>query len=211
MELIIVMVVTGIIALITPVLLFHGVKAIVFLPRAVTVNHAATEVMHQVIEGGYSILVGQTTIRGLRFAVKRSATEPALWLIEDDRVGFRTSDGQSVVIRWDSTTVNQEVIKRSLTAVACPPILGTEEVLPYYAQDPQSTLRVRIVRITPTTPVFQYYNQGGTPVGTPACSLSGITTVRRVDVSFIAQTGGGNFDQGDTQETVTSSVAIRVP
>ena len=207
-ELIIVMVVTGIIALITPALLFHGVKTMVFLPKAVTVNHTAAEVMHQVIEGGYSTLAGQTIVRGLRFAVRRSATEPAIWLAADDCLGVRTSDGQSVVMLWDPVA-NQEVVRRRLSAPACPTTClpnGTEEVIPYHAQG-----SVRILRIAPATPVFRYYNQSGTLLVAPGCSLSGITTIRRVEIAFVAQTGNGNFDEGNAREQITSSAAIRIP
>ena len=205
-ELVIVMVVSGIVALIAPSLLFHGVKTMVFLPKALTVNDAATEVMHQIAEGGFSTLAGQTTVRGVRFAVRRSATEPALWLAEDDRVGFRASDGASILIRWDNT-VNQEVIRRTLPASSCTPVIDPGEILFYPAQ--QLSISVRILRISPTTPIFRYYDQGGTQILTPGCPPN--SAVRRVDIAFTAQTGNGNFDEGQAKEQSTSSVAIRVP
>jgi len=207
-ELVIVMVITGIVALIAPALLFHGVKTMVFLPRAVAVNQVAADIQHHIVEGGFSTLAGQSVLRGLRFAVRRSVTEPALWLAEDDRIGFRASDGQSVVIRWDASVVNQEVIWRSLTTPACPPTMGTEEVLPY---DAQAEWDVRVLRIAPATPVFRYYNQSGTQMAAPGCSLGGITTIRQMEIAFIAQTGNGVFDDGHARQAVTSSVAIRVP
>src|SRR3989338_4295921 len=97
----------------------------------IMVNDAATEAIHQVVEGGWSTLPGQTApVRGLRFAARRSSTEGALWLAEASRVGFRTSDGQNVLVRVDA-----ESVKRSLPASATcpPPPIGTEEILPYQA------------------------------------------------------------------------------
>ena len=209
-ELVIIIVVTGIIALITPSLLLHGVRVFVFLPNALVVNQAAAEVMHQIVEGGFSdvTITGQSLVRGLRFAVRRSTSEPAIWLAGDDCIGVRTSDGQSVVMLWDPVA-NQEVIRRRLSAPACPTSClpnGTEEAIPYHA--PGS---VRILRIAPATPVFRYYNQSETLVAAPGCSLSGITTIRQVEIAFVAQTGSGVFDEGQAREQVTTSVAIRVP
>ena len=196
-ELVIIMVVSGILFVTTPILVFHGVKTLVFLPKALVVNQVATEVLHQVVEGGFSTLAGQPTVRGLRFAVRRSAAEPALWLAETTRIGFLTSSGQNVLVRLDS-----ESVKRSLpSATSCTPTIGTEEVLPYEAAGS--------VRILATGALFRYYNQSGAEVVTPGCPPP--TTIRRVDIALTAQTGSGNFDQGDASETITSSVAIRVP
>ncbi|MBI4003442.1 MAG: hypothetical protein HY353_00295 [Candidatus Omnitrophica bacterium] len=201
-ELVIVIVVSAILFLVTPILVFHGVKTLVFLPKALAANDAATEVLHQVIEGGFSTLTGQPTVRGLRFAVRRSATEPALWLAEASRIGFRTADGQSILLRWDDLVASQEVIRRSLPTPSCTPTIGTEEVLPYHAQG--------IVRILPTVRLFRYYNQSGVEVNNPP-TCPPPATIRRVDIAFTAQTGNGVFDEGDAREDITSSVAIRVP
>ena len=201
-ELVLVIVVSAILFLVTPVLLFHGVKTLVFLPKALAVNNVATEVLHQAIEGGFSTLAGQTTVRGLKFAVRRSGTEPALWLAEAGRIGFRTSDGQTVLVRLDSSVLNEEAVKRSLPAPSCTPTLGTEEVLPYHAQGS--------VRILPIVRLFRYYDQSGTEVNNPS-SCPPPATIRRVDIAFTAQTGNGNFDEGQAREEITSSVAIRVP
>jgi len=201
-ELVIVIIISGILFVTTPILVFHGVKTLVFLPKALAANNVATEVLHQMIEGGFSTLAGQPTVRGLRFAVRRSAAEPALWLAEASRIGFRTSDGQTVLVRLDSSVVNQEVVKRSLPAPSCTPTLGTEEVIPYHAQGS--------VRILPIVRLFRYYDQSGLEVNNPS-SCPPPATIRRVDMAFTAQTGNGNFDQGDAREDITSSVAIRVP
>ena len=203
-ELVIVLVVSGILFFTTPILIFHGVKTLVFLPKALAVNQTAMEILHQVVEGGFSTLPGQTTIPGLRFAVQRISTERALWLAEADRIGFRTSDGQSVLIRWDSSVVNQEVIRRTLPTPSCTPVMDPGESIPYHADG-----SVRILRIAPATPVFRYYNQSGTEIVTPGCPP--LTTIRRVDIAFTAQTGSGLFDEGQASENLTTSVAIRVP
>ncbi len=201
-ELAIVIVVTSIMAMLAPRLFFYGVQTMVFLPRALSVNHTASEAMQQVLEGGFSTL--QTApVQGLRFASRNiptgaGAASPALWLAEANRMGFLTSDGQRVLIRLDS-----ELIKRSLPAsAACPPAAPvTEEVLPYQAQG--------IVRITTAGSLFQYYNQSGTLLAAPGCASA--AAVRRVDITFSAQTGNGNFDEGNAREDITSSAAIRVP
>ena len=197
-ELVIVLVVGGILSVTMPIIVFHGVKTLVYLPKALAVNEAAMEALHQVVEGGFSTLPGQATIEGLRFAVRRSATDPALWLAETSRVGFLSSDGQYVLLRLDA-----EAIKRSVVAVpACSPTPGTEEVLPYQASG--------TVRILPTGSLFRYYNQGGTEVQLPPlCPPT--STIRRVDIAFAAQTGSGSFDEGHAKEDITTSVAIRIP
>ena len=199
------MALTGILAVMTPPLVFHGVKTMVVLPRALAADQVARDALHQLVEGGFSTLSGQTTIRGLRLAARRSGTEPALWLGEDDRIGFRTADGQDVLIRWDST-LNNEVMRRDFFSPVCPAPNNPGEVLPYHAQG-----SVRILRIAPATPIFRYYNQSGTLLAAPGCSLSGITTVRRVDINLVAQTGSGVFDEGHAREPITTSVAIRAP
>lgn len=199
-EFVIVIVVTGVVALTVPSLIFHGVKTMVFLPRALAVNNAAGEVMHQVIEGGYSTLAGQTTVRGLRFAVRRSATEPALWVAQGSQIGYRTPEGQLVLIRRDGNT-----IKRSVAAApSCSPVASAEESIPYDMGG------VQIGQIDLSTPVFRYYNQSGALIAFPNCP-SGLFVIRRVDMTFVAQTGNGNFAQGHAQESMTSSAAIRVP
>src|SRR3990167_6976393 len=55
-ELVIVIVVSVIVFAAAPVLIFYGVKTLVFLPKALAANDAATEVLHQMIEGGFSTL-----------------------------------------------------------------------------------------------------------------------------------------------------------
>ncbi len=199
-ELVIVMVVSGILFIATPPLVLYGVKTLVFLPNALAVNQATQEIMHQVIEGGFTTLAGQSTIRGLRCAVRRSAGEPALWFAQGTSLGFLNSDGQRVVIRLDNG-----IIKRRLRPDAtCPPpapLPNEEEFIPYYAQG-----------ITVTGFSFQYYNQGGVVVPVPApCDAPTLASIRRVDVTLTAQTGNGVFDQGNAQEQATSSVAIRIP
>ena len=188
-ELVIVMVVSGILFVATPPLLFHGVKTMVFLPKALAVNNVATEVLHQMIEGDFSTLPGQTTVRGLRFAVRRSATEPALWLTQSDSVGFLTSENQCVFIRLVGGVIKRSVSMSLPCATQCNPApCATEEDIPYHVAGS--------VQITTPSP-FSYYNPG--------------TGIRRVDIAFTAQTGSGNFDQGDAREDITSSVAIRAP
>ena len=197
-ELVIVMVLTGILFVTTPILVFHGVKTLVFLPKALAVNEAAMEALHQMVEGGFSTLSGQTTVRGLRFAVRRSATDPALWLAEASRVGFLSADGQYVLLR-----LNAEAVKRSVVAApSCSPTPGTEEVIPYQASG--------TVRILPTGSLFRYYNQSGTEVQLPPLCPPPLT-IRRVDMAFAAQTGSGVFAEGNAREDLTTSVAIRVP
>ena len=201
-ELVLVMVVSAILFVTTPILIFHGVKTLVFLPKALAANTVGNEAMTQVVEGGFSTLQS-APVRGLRCAIRTvptggSSLQPAIWLAEVSRIGFLTSDGQYVLIRLDN-----ELIKRSLPAsAACPPAAPvTEEVLPYQAQG--------IVRITTAASLFQYYNQSGVVLAAPGCASA--AAVRRVDITFTAQTGNGVFDQGNATEDIKSSVAVRVP
>jgi hypothetical protein len=191
--------------LITPPLILYGVKTMVFLPNAIAANQAATEAMHQMVEGGFST-VQLAPVRGLRFAIRRSTTESALWQAKDSCVGFLNADGQNVLVWWDN---NVNLIKRrigatpSCTAISgCNVAGGQEEILPYDVTPNIS------IRQDGTTAVFRYYNQSGSQIPTPVCSP---TTIRRVDIAFVAQTGNGVFDEGQAQERIASSVAIRVP
>ncbi len=208
-ELVIVLVVGAILFAVTPLLVWHGVKVMVFLPRHLAVNQAAQEAMQQIVEGGWSTLAGRTTpIRGLRFAVRTlptggSGVQPALWLAETNRIGFLTADGDYVLLRLQS-----EAIKRSLppTTQSCSTIntwlasVPPEEILPYQAAS---------VRILAPAAVFRYYNQSGTEIVTPGCPPN--VAIRRIDIAFTAQTGNGVFDEGQAQQAMTSSAAIRIP
>lgn len=209
-ELVIVIVVTALLLLIGSRLVFQGTQTFVFVPNALAVNAAGSEALQQIIEGGFSTLSGVPIIRGLRFGgapipVGTQVAQPTLWLAENNRIGFRTAGGQDVLLWWDQTP-NQEVIWRRLATAACPPAAGPEEVLSAQTQG-----TVRMLQVPPAIPIFQYYNQSGALVSPPGCSLAGITTIRRIDIRFMAQTRTGNFDQAQAQQTMTSAVAIRVP
>lgn len=210
-ELVIVMAVTGILAVAASPLVFQGVNAFVFLPRAQVVNQVAMEIVHAIGEGSHSSFNGQM-IRGLRVAAREVTTswtqQPAIWLAESDRIGYLipqnplvATDNQYVVIRRDPI---DHSIKRSVytSSIPCPPSGGAEEVLPYYAGS------VSVVQ-TGATPVFQYFTAGGLSVVPPVCTSA--LTIRRVDVALTVQTGTGNFNQGDAKFDVKSSVAIRFP
>ena len=201
-------VVSALLAATTPLLLY-GVRTFVFLPRALAADDVATEVMRQLIEGGFSTLPGQTApVGGLRFAsravpIGEDAIRPALWLTESSRVGFLTSDGQLVLIGWDAAS---GTIRRSFPppATICSTVPGslTEETIPYQV--------LGGVKVTTTAgQLFQYYDQLGTLLSPPTCPPN--STIRRVEVAFVAQTGSGLFEQGDAKESVLSSVAIRFP
>ena len=192
-ELVIVLVVSGILFVATPPLMFQGVQTMVFLPKALAVNEAAMEAMHQMVEGGFSTLTGQTApVRGLRFAVRRSSTEPALWRTQATNVGFLTSDNQCVFIQLVGGVIRRSVFAPPCSACSTLPC-STEEDLPYQAPGN--------VQISASPSLFQYYNQaGGT---TPP--------YRRVDITLTARTGSGLFDEGQASENLTTSVAIRIP
>ncbi len=199
-ELILAMVVGAILFATTPQLVLQGVKTMVFLPRALAVNQAAAEIEHQIIEGGFSTLAGQPIIRGLRFAVKMG-TQSALWLVEANRIGFLNADGQYVVVWFDGTRMNRGLV----ASPACPLTANPAgEFLPY-------DVVTSGVQITTTGSVFLYYDNSETQIFPTGNGCPPATTIRRVNVAFTAQTGNGVFDQGNAQEPVTSSVAIRVP
>ena len=114
---------------------------------------------------------------------------------------YVSEEGDYVLVRLDTST---DTVKRSLppTSTSCSAVPAglTEEPLPYQAQGS--------VRILTTAALFRYYNQSNVevPLSCPPSS-----TIRRVDIAFIAQTGSGSFDEGQAKEQVMSSVAIRVP
>ncbi len=199
-ELVIVLAISGIIAVMTPVLMWHGVKALVFLPRALAVNHVASEVTHQIMEGGFSTVTGHPTVRGLRFAARRSATQPAIWLAEGNRIGFLNSDGQHVVIMRQGLLIQRDVVSSG----TCPPSaaeLSDAEIIPY---DTQGVT----IAVLPSN-LFRYFNRSATLVTAPGCASP--AAIRRVQVEFTAQTGRGDFDQGDARERILTSVALRDP
>ena len=194
-ELVIVMVVSGILFAVTTPLVLYGVRTFIFLPRGLAANQTAAEILHQIVEGGFSTLSGQATVPGLRFAA-RDGAQPAIWNVQASQVGFRTSDSRCVVIQ-----LTGGVVKRSAAAVApgaaCAAPAGSEDIP--YAMPPG----MQILAVAPA--FFRYYNQGGleVPPNPPP--------IRRVDIAFVVQTGGGNFNQGEAREQITSSVAIRMP
>lgn len=196
-ELVITLVIIGIIAGMTPLLFWYGARAFILLPRQLAANHAATETLHQAVEGGMSHLSGAGMVRGLRWA-GRSGTQPSIWLAEASRLGYVTAAGQSVVLRYDGTA-----LRRSIQAANCNPPMGTEEIL---AQETSGTVQI----VSSGVAFFRYYDQGGNPLS-PPCQVGGTSTIRRVDIRFTARTGNGNFDEGHTQEDRLTSVAIRTP
>jgi|GEM_PF-2438895 len=201
-ELVITIAVSGILAGVVPPLILQGVQSLVFLPRALVVDQAAVEIMHQLVEGGFSTLTGQTTIPGLRFATKRNASEPALWLADTTRIGFVTSTGQYILVRLVSEAVKRSALSGLTTCTTIPGVL-TEETLPY---DPSSP-----VRILTTGVLFLYYDSTGSVITPLPTGCPPATTIRRVDIAFTAQTGSGVFDQGQAHQDLTTSVAIRAP
>ena len=203
MELALVIGLSAIMLLLAPLIMSHGVRALVYLPRAAAVNQAGTEILHQVFEGGLSTLQAAPVL-GLRSAsrarVSATALTGPLWLAEANRMGYRTADGQYVLIRLDS-----EQIKRHfpVNGTCPPPGPQAEEVLPYEAAG--------AVRILPSGTLFQYYNQAGTLLAAPACNGAQLFAVRRVQMSLIAQTGSGLINEAQTQQTMTTSLAILDP
>ena len=208
-ELIVVMAIIGVLAVVSAPMITHGVKTLVFLPKALLVNHTATEVMHQMIEGGPSSAGTQVQpIRGLRDAA-RYGTEPAIWCASPGLMLFRTSDHRCVML---SLSAQAQLTRAIWSGPAMQPwthscgsptgIASTETIPP---EPPGS------VQISAPTALFRYYNQTGAPLALSGCGALLAANVRRVEIEFVAQTGNGNFDQGEAREQVLSSVAIRVP
>lgn len=201
-ELVLAIALGAILFVLAPVLMAHGVRAMVYLPRAAAVNQAATEITYQVFEGGFSTLQA-APIPGLRSATRAAvggALTAALWYADANGLGYVTANGQRVLIRLTS-----EQIRRSLPASgACPPgAPATEEVLPYEAAG--------AVRILTAGSTFQYYNQAGTQVAAPVCAAASLLAVRRVQMSITAQTGNGLVNEAQAQEPMTTSLAIIDP
>ncbi len=208
-ELIVVMAIIGVLAVVSAPMMTHGVKTLVFLPKALLVNHTATEVMHQIIEGGPSSAGTQVQpIRGLRHAT-RYGTDPAIWCATPGLILFRTSDHRCVML---SLSAQAQLSRAVWSGPAIQPwthscgsptgIVSTETIPP---EPPGS------VQISDPSTLFRYYNQAGSPLALWGCGAAIAASVRRVDVEIVAQTGSGNFDQGDAREQVLSAVAIRVP
>ena len=206
-ELALVIVLTGILAATVPIIVLHGVRASVFLPKSLATNHVAAEILHAVVEGGQSTLQPEPVL-GLRYAAReqlRRFPDPAIWLAEESRIGYLIphdpldpNDNEYVVLRLDA-----EVVKRAVyTTLSCPPPPTAEEILPYDADG------VRVIT-TGARPLFRYFDEGGGEMGVLGCTDD--PELRRVDVAFVAQTGAGEFDQGDARVDVMSSVAIRFP
>ncbi len=210
-ELVIVITVTSILALASPPLVLQGVQSFVYLPRAEATHRVATEILQTITEGSYSTLasIAGQPVRGLRLAARQvntSAAQAAIWLAEDNRIGYLlphdpsiTSDDQYVMIRLTGNQLRRAVLSSASCAVP-----ATEEVIPYDAAGSVSVVNAG------ATPMFRYFTQNGVLISAPGgCTPD--PTIRRVDITFTVQTGNGQFDQADAQVRVASSVAIRFP
>ena len=212
-ELVIVIMLVGLLAVVVPLLILPSVRAFVLIPTSQATNQVAMEILAAMIEGSHSTLQLKP-LRGLRYAAREQMVEgpdPAIWLAEEIRVGYLIPhdpldplDNEYVVLRLDG-----EVIKRALyTSLSCPPPPTAEEVIPYHAAD---IVRVFAKPPAPGKPpqLFRYFDLGGSDVGVLGCTSD--PKIRRIDVTFVAQTGAGEFDQGDARIDVMSGVAIRFP
>lgn len=207
-ELALVIGLVGILAISVPPLVLQGSRSFMFLPRSQLVNRTALEVIHACVEGSFSTLTGQA-LPGLRYAARQSSPlQNAIWIAEDQRVGFllphnpaTTADNQYVLLRLDGESIKRSIYSNN----ACsPPSPSSEEVIPYDA--------VGVVRVldSPSRRLFRYYDTNGMAMTAPGCG-AGLSSIRRIDIAFVAQTGAGNFDQADARVDVTSSIAIRFP
>ena len=205
-ELTLVMAITAILAAVTSPLVTQGVQSFVYLPRAQATQQVATEILQTITEGRLSTLssVAGQPIRGLRLAVRENA-QRAIWLAEDSRIGYllpndlsTSSDNQYIMIRLDSGQLKRAVLSNPNCAVP-----ANEEVIPYEAAGS--------VTVMPPSgqPLFAYFDQNGNPIAAPGCGS--ISTIRRVDITPVVQTGSGQFDQADAKVQITSSAAIRFP
>ena len=210
-ELVLVLSIVGVLGVLSVRIVLSGTRTFMLVPRQELATQTGMEALQAALEGSPSSVSGVGVLRGLRFALPQTIApvQPAVWLAETNRVGFllpnnptTTSDNQYVLIRLDSEQLKRSVYTATLPS-PCPAFaIGTEEVLPYY-----SAGRARIM--IGAQPIFRYYNQAGTELTPPGCS--GTSVIRRVDVTFTAQTGGGSFDQSDASVPVQSSIAIRFP
>lgn len=206
-ELVIALLLIGVLTVGSIDLIRHFLRTIVYLPRAVAANQVSAEVLRQLIEGGPSGLgVGgvygpATEVRGLRYAVRGAAGEGAVWLAMADQVGFRTSDHHCVAMRVIGGTFKRSAaIASPATPCRTVPLSGEEDIPPDALGG--------VTLSAPTGRFFRYYNQGGNevPDGSPPGG-----TVRRVDITFVAQTGNGSFQDGEARANRASAVTIRVP
>lgn len=181
-------------------------RLIVYFPKAVAAHRVAADVLHHIVEGGPSTLgVGssygpQIELRGLRHATRLLATEGAVWLAQPGEIGFRTSAGQCIVIRLSGGVIKRSAVLAPSTSPCRTTPRSAEEDIP---ADGAGDVTMTI----PTGRLFRYYNQSGAvvPDGTPYPG-----TVRRVEITFVAQTGTGVFEDGEARIEKASSVTLRI-
>lgn len=202
-ELVITMSLAGIVAAMTPMLIFHGVRSLAVLPQAQLAAQAAMDILQAAVEGSDSAVSGQR-VPGLRSAAGQDLpASPAVWLAEEARLGFLApndpllaTDDQYVVLRLDNGLIKRAVYP----ARTCPPPAASEETIPYHAAG-----AVRVVP-TPGRPLFRYYDKTGAPLGPPGCTSG--SAIRRVEIAFTAQVGG---DDPEASLNVVTAAAIRFP
>ena len=108
-ELVIVMVVSGIIFVTIPPLMLYGVKTLVFLPRALMVNQAAGEILDAMTEGSYTQMsLAAPRVWGLRYAIRVAPTNPNhIWTAEDARLGYYDMERRQIRLVLNFGTITQ--------------------------------------------------------------------------------------------------------
>ncbi len=125
------------------------------------------------------IVDGDGQAKGLRFS--RSVTS-----IQDYQVVFSNQDNQTISYRLDS--VGQKLY-RSISG-------GAEKVIPFYAAP------TGINMLGKNNKVFVYYDAAEAVTANPAA-------VRRIEITLVARTGSGSYDNWQGASEQSTSVAVK--
>lgn len=138
-ELVMVMLVLGIIAVVGADQMLRFIQNSVFIPNKLNVDMIGQEILDLMIEGYQA--EGYARAKGLRFSTSITAAGPS-------SVAFTNTDAQAVAFSWSSA---DKKIYRSVNA-------GANQVIPYYLPSGIS------IEQKGSIPIFTYYTaeEGGT-------------------------------------------------
>ena len=226
-ELVVVIIVMGFLAVGSAEVVRKFFKMIFYLPNQAKVSQAAGELLESLVEISPTMITGAPSpwLLGLRFARRRIAdlTSPtSIVLAGANEIRYATFGTCEPLVsrcvmrlRMVGTTIRRSY--RVTAGATCNlDTFSAEETLPYYTAE--TGIRIDgaagVPRGLPAGRLFRYFNSADVELAVPMnCNPAdaNLANIRRVEIGARVYTGSGNFTLAEGELNVTSSVAIRFP